>query len=213
VDDKGLAEPHRNRVTPAGDIVAIPLRGAWTGNRGCLHRGFEIVRPWASHHWLVCALEFKGWHQTQWQPNRLTWLFFHDEAVAFAAGHRPCALCRRASYNGYREIFSKSGPKTGFDDLDRQLHRERLQPGSRRRRLHDQEWAQLPDGTFVLEAGQTAVVIGRELVAWDAGGYGQRRRRPAGGTAAVITPPSTLRVLQGGYPVQIDQAARKASGT
>jgi hypothetical protein len=203
-----MPEPRRNRVTPNGDIVPIPLRGAWTGNRGCLHRGYEIVRPWASHHWLVCALEFKGWHQTQWLPNRLTWLFFHDEAVAFAAGHRPCALCRRPSYNAYRDVLAGSGPRPGFDEIDRQLHRERLLAGSRERRLHDAQWPRLPDGTFVLDGGQPAVVSGRELVAWDAVGYGQRRRRPARGTARVITPPSTLRVLRAGYPVQIDEAAR-----
>lgn len=204
-----MPEPRRNRVTPAAGIVATPLRGAWTGNRGCLHRGYEIVRPWASRHWLVCALEFKGWHQTQWQPNRLTWLFFHDEAVAFAAGHRPCALCRRASYHDYRDAGSGSGPKLGFDDLDRQLHRERLQPKSRGRRLHDEEWSRLPDGTFVLDDGQPAVVSGRDLVRWDVAGYGQRRRRPLRGTAQLLTPPTTLRVLQAGYPVQIDEAARR----
>jgi hypothetical protein len=204
-----MSEPRRNRVTPNGDIVAIPLRGAWTGNRGCLHRGYEIVRPWASHHWLVCALEFKGWHQTQWLPNRLTWLFFHDEAVAFAAGHRPCALCRRASYNGYRDVFSDFGEKLGYDDMDRQLHAERLQPKSRERRLHDAEWPQLPDGTFVFDGGQAAVVSGRDLVAWDVSGYGERRSHPARGTAQLITPPTTLKVLQAGYPVQIDQAAQR----
>ncbi|HUN37884.1 MAG TPA: hypothetical protein VMU95_38330 [Trebonia sp.] len=204
-----MPEPRRNRVTPQGDILAIPLRGAWTGNRGCLHRGHEIVRPWASHHWLVCALEFKGWHQTQWLPNRLTWLFFHDEAVAFAAGHRPCAVCRRPSYDAYRAALAGSGPKPGFDDLDRQLHRERLQPKSRQRRLHDIEWSQLPDGAFVLDSDQPAVVSGRELVAWDVTGYGQRRPRPARGTAQMITPPATVRVLQAGYPVQIDEAAQR----
>jgi hypothetical protein len=40
--------PARNRVTPMGDIEAIPLRGAWTGNRGILHSGHEIVRFHAS---------------------------------------------------------------------------------------------------------------------------------------------------------------------
>ena len=202
-----MAEPRRNRVTPVGDIVALPLRGAWTGNRGCLHRGYEIVRPWASHHWLVCALEFKGWHQTQWQPNRLTWLFFHDEAVAFAAGHRPCALCRRASYNAFREALAGSGDRPGFDDLDRQLHRERLRPKTRERQLHDAQWPHLPDGAFVLDDGQPAVVSGRDLVAWNHAGYGERRRRPARGTAQVLTPLSTLRVLLAGYPVQLDEAA------
>jgi hypothetical protein len=35
----------RNHVTPMAEIVAIPLRGAWTGNRGILHRGREIGAP------------------------------------------------------------------------------------------------------------------------------------------------------------------------
>ncbi len=31
--------PEQNRVTPMGDVVAIPLRGAWTGNRWIIHAG------------------------------------------------------------------------------------------------------------------------------------------------------------------------------
>ena len=189
------------------DIVAVPLRGGWTGNRGCLHRGHEIVRPSASHHWLVCALQYKQWHQTQWLPNRLTWLFFHDEAVALAAGHRPCALCRRSSYNDFRDLFSRPGPRRSFDEMDRQLHRERRRPYSRTRTLHDMAWPQLPDGTFVVHDGRPRLVIGRELVAWGTTGYGERRSRPTAGTAQLITPPSTVRVLQAGYPIQIDRTA------
>ncbi len=101
--------PHRNRVAPTGEIVAVPLRGAWTGNRGCLHRGTEIVRQWASPHWLICTLQYKGIRREQWVPRRLTWLFFHDEAVAFAAGHRPCALCRREAYNAFRVGWAGGG--------------------------------------------------------------------------------------------------------
>jgi len=47
--------PARNRVTPLGDIVAIPLRGAWTGNRGILHSGREIVRFHTSDLWVTCT--------------------------------------------------------------------------------------------------------------------------------------------------------------
>jgi transposase len=39
-----IVTPARNRVTPMGEIEAIPLRGAWTGNRGILHAGRETVR-------------------------------------------------------------------------------------------------------------------------------------------------------------------------
>lgn len=47
------ARPARNRVTPMGEIAAIPLRGAWTGNRGILHSGREIVRFHASDLWIT----------------------------------------------------------------------------------------------------------------------------------------------------------------
>ncbi len=34
-------------------------------------------------------------------PGLYTPLFFHDEAVALAAGHRPCAECRQDRYDGF----------------------------------------------------------------------------------------------------------------
>jgi hypothetical protein len=141
----------RNRVTPTGDIEAIPLRGAWTGNRGILHSGREIVRFHASNLWITCALEFQGrWHE-QWQPHHYTFLYFHDEAVSFAAGHRPCAECRRDSYNAYRAAWAEG---LGVDVqsakmMNRQLHGERIVRGTHRRRLHRLPWADLPDGAFV----------------------------------------------------------------
>src|SRR4051794_23804006 len=98
--------PHRNRVTPMGEIVTIPLRGAWTGNRGILHCGTEIVRFHASDLWIICAPEFRGRWAEQWRPHHFTWLFFPDEAVALAAGHRPCAECRRSSYTAYRDAWA-----------------------------------------------------------------------------------------------------------
>jgi hypothetical protein len=202
-----LAPPRRNRVTPTGDIVAIELRGAWTGNRGCVHRGEEIVRPWANQHFLICSLRYKDWCHEQWLPNRLTWLFFHDEAVAFAAGHRPCALCRRASYNAYRDIFSGARVPARFIEMDRQLHQERIDVKTRQRRLHSVRWSQLPDGTFVIDRAHPALVLGRHLVAWTENGYADRRPKPRHGSAEMLTPPSTLRVLQAGYPVQIDESA------
>jgi hypothetical protein len=202
-----MAAPHRNRVTPGADIVAIALRGAWTGNRGIIHDGEEIVRMWASHHWLTCSLTWKGKWNEQWIAHRLTWLFFHDEAVSFAAGHRPCALCRRPAYNAYREALADGGPLPSHDAMDRRLHAERLIARTRRRRLHPVAWTELPDGAFVCDGGGPALVHGRRLVTWSHDGYGEARRRPGGGIAEVLTPPSSLAVLQAGYRVQIDAAA------
>lgn len=187
--------PAPNRVTPMGDLVAIDLRGAWMGNRGCLHEGRSIVRHHRGERWIICELEHKGWRAAQWTSGRYTVLFFHDEAVALAAGHRPCALCRRAAFEAYRGAIGRpSAP-----DLDARLHAERWD--GRRRRLHLRPWADLPDGAFVLD-GDPALVRGRDLVPWSAAGYGPPRPRPARGEVSVITPPTSLKVLTTGYSAQ-----------
>lgn len=198
------SSPSRNRVTPLGDVVAAPFRGAWTGNRGCLHAGREIVRFHASDLWIVCALRFRDRHHAQWLPRRFTWLYFYDEAVAFAAGHRPCGECRHDAYVRFKEAVGA----TSAQELNRTLHRERLVRGTHRRRFHRVPWAELPDGTFVLRDGVPAVVVGDQLVDWTTAGYGRRHGRPAGGEAEVVTPPSAVAALRAGYPVQIDQAAQ-----
>jgi len=203
-DDEALG-PKRNRVTPLGDVEAFPLRGAWTGNRGVIHRDREIVRFHAGNLWITCALEFKGWWREQWLPNRWTHLFFHDEAVSFAAGHRPCAACRRAAYLAYRDAW---GGQPSATDMNRQLHHERIFRGTHNRRLHELPWADLPDGTFVLQDDQPALIVDGSLARWTRAGYAGRLRRPAAGTATVITPPSTVAVLRAGYPVQVDDSAR-----
>jgi hypothetical protein len=201
----------RNRVTPLGDIVATPLRGVWTGHRGCQHRGEEVVRFHASDLWIVCALRFKDRHSELWRPGRFTWLFFHDEAVALAAGHRPCGECRHAAYGAYREAWD--GPTPDARTMNRVLHAQRLHRGTHRRRLHETPWRDLPDGAFVLLDAAPAVVVGGRLVAWDAAtGYGAARARPTSGRATLITPPATVAVLRAGYPVQIDAAARQRAG-
>lgn len=202
--------PARNRVTPLGEIVAIPLRGAWGGNRGILHRGREIVRHHASDLWITCVLEFQGRRYEQWQPHHFTWLFFHDEAVSFAAGHRPCAACRPESYAAYRTAWANEldVPVPTAKEMNRQLHSERIHRGTHRRRLHDLPWSSLPDGAFVAIDETPALVFGRALVAWTVDGYGERIGRPRRGDARVVTPPSTLAALRAGYAVQIDAAAR-----
>jgi hypothetical protein len=199
--------PARNRVTPLGDIEAIPLRGAWTGNRGILHRDREIVRFHASDLWITCVLEFRGRWREQWQPHHYTFLFFHDEAVSLAAGHRPCAECRRESYGAYRASWSAGldVPLPSAKQINRQLHSERIVRGTHRRRIHQLPWGGLPDGAFVLLDETPAVVIGDRLSEWTREGYGERRNRPARGSANVITPPSSVAALRAGYPVQIDR--------
>jgi hypothetical protein len=197
-------------VTPTGDIVAIPLRGAWTGNRGILHRGREIVRFHAGDLWITCALEFRGRWRRQWQPHHYTFLFFHDEAVSFAAGHRPCGECRRPAYSAYRAAWADGlgGPAPSAKEMNRRLHAERIVAGTHRRRFHELPWADLPDGTFVLLGEVPAVVVADHLAEWAPAGYTTRRERPRRGLATVVTPPSTVAAFRAGYAPQIDDSAR-----
>jgi hypothetical protein len=194
--------PHRNRVTPEGEIVAIPLRGRFMGNRGCLHEGKEIVRLSKTRHWLVCEVEFRGRHVVQWNPGRYTPLFFHDEAVAFAAGHRPCAQCRHRRYRDWCDAWEAAfGERASAPAMDRLLHAERLDGGAPRH--HQAPWADLPDGTFVHSAGRPGLLWGDELIGWTTVGYQAPGPRPAVGTAVVLTPPATVAVLRHGYRPEV----------
>jgi hypothetical protein len=204
--------PARNRVTPTGEIVAIPLRGLFLGNRGCLHEGQAIVRRWNSRLWITCALSYKDWRLPQWAPRRFTVLFFHDEPVALAAGHRPCALCRRADYNRFRDawVAARRVPPPKAHEMDRVLHADRLDRG--RQRTHERTWSDLPDGAFVAHDGSPALVAGDNLVPWSHAGYGKPRPRPSTGAATVLTPAITVEVLAAGYrPVIHPQAAGSTS--
>ena len=79
--------PRQNRVTPYGELAAVADRGMFWGNRGQLldTRG-SLARYSRGRLWLICVLEFKGRRRTQWQPGRLTELYFLDEATGLAAG-------------------------------------------------------------------------------------------------------------------------------
>jgi hypothetical protein len=200
----------RNRVTPDGDLVAVPLRGAWTGNRGILHRGTDVMRFHTSALWITCTLRWKDWRLPQWAPGHFTVLFFHDEAVSLAAGHRPCALCRRGAYESFRRALASDlgVPVPLAKDLDRRLHAERIVRGTHRRRQHEAAWPSLPAGTFVRHRDVPTLVLADAAVPWTTTGYAAPLPRPRAGTAQVITPPSTVAALRAGYTPQIDPTAQ-----
>ncbi|HYK18655.1 MAG TPA: hypothetical protein VEV37_11570, partial [Bryobacteraceae bacterium] len=128
------AMPLQNRVSPYGDLFRTPARGTMMGNRGGpIHNGNrEIVRPFLNRRWIACVLEFRGRRRVVMSPHRYTELFFLDEATAFAAGHRPCALCRRADYNRFVAFWQELHPgQVGADAMDEQLHEERLTSAAR----------------------------------------------------------------------------------
>jgi hypothetical protein len=205
--------PASNRVTPFGDVVGIEQRGAWMGNRGRLHDvepdgTVRLRRFHAGNAWIICALDFRERRVEQWGPNHYTVLFFLDEAVALAAGHRPCAECRRKAYDAYLAatgLRSVSAP-----ELNRRLHAERLYPWTHQRRLHERSWSELPNGAFVVVDDVAHLVNDADLVPWTETGYGPAVPRPRAGIADVLTPPTSLAALVGGYPVQIGRDRQQA---
>ena len=192
----------RNRVTPLSELVADPARGLVYGNRGCLHDGAgNIRRRYAGRRWIACRLRFRDWRRAPLlQPGRFTELFFLDEATAMAAGHRACALCRRADYDRLVALWRELHPgQVGADAMDAQLHGERFLAATRAQRHHEAPLAGLPDATFVLRDGAPWLVLGSQLLAWTPAGYAARVARPAREQALVITPPSLVAVLRAGW--------------
>jgi hypothetical protein len=165
--------PLQNRVTPLGELVKDPARGLVYGNRGCLHdHTGRIRRRYNGKRWIACQLQFRGWRrQPLMQPGRFTELFFLDEATAFAAGHRPCALCRRHDYERFAAIWHELHPgQAGADAIDAQLHSERVVPETRAQMSRKTLLDELPDGVFVTHDGRPCLVLGAELLRWTAGG-------------------------------------------
>lgn len=194
--------PLQNRVTPFGELAAVPSRGLFTGNRGGrFHTDARTLtgRRWASRQWICCLLEFKGRQREVWGRS-YTELFFLDEPTALAAGHRPCFECRRADAMTFAEKWRDAGglrARPHADEMDGVLHRERLQ--GREKRLCRSNIDTVPDGAFVaLEEGAFAVRVDT-LLRWTPDGYQERRRRPRGVAVDVLTPPAILAVLSAGY--------------
>lgn len=197
--------PLENRVDPRGRIFRTPARGTFMGNRGgAIHNERrEIVRPYAGRRWIACVLEFKNRWRAVMTPGRYTELFFLDEAVALAAGHRPCAECRRDRYNAFREAWGGS-PSAG--EMDVELHRARIDR-ERNKVTYRAPWKSLPDGCFVQMDESSYLVRGKDLLLWSPGHYVFKERRPARGDVTVLTPEPIVRCLHQGYRPEIHQTA------
>lgn len=185
--------PLQNRVTPAGALIATSARGTLMGNRGILHNADgRIVRHSRNIAWLICLLEFKNRRRAVLSPGTYTELFFLDEAVALAAGHRPCGECRRSRLRAYTEAVGAEGVRT--PDLDRQLNRSRRAPPE------FVSIAALPDGAFVrLGDDDFRLVWAQALHRWTPSGYVDRAPISDIEAAEVLTPGLTVAALRGGY--------------
>jgi len=218
----------QNRVTPFGKIVAVPERGTYFGNRGLLHdpEG-RLRRTWRERRWIVCVLDFKGRRRTIMAPNRYTELFFLDEATSLAAGHRPCAECRRERFLAFRDLWSKVVSTGGHENhapsapsIDLRLHAERLEPGQSKR-TYRANLDTIPPGVFITldqdepaegdDARTPYLVREHSLAAWSPGGYHRFQPRPRDQVVTVLTPPSTVEVIRGGYTPALHPSAAAES--
>jgi hypothetical protein len=194
----------QNRVTPFGEIVAVPARGLFAGNRGIIHDPQTktlLKRRWTTKAWICCTLDWKGVRREPMARRSWTELFFLDEATAFAAGHRPCFYCRRERAIAFRDAWAKGKgiAHARAPDMDAVLHAERLDD-RRRKKLHPLERpiADLPDGTMVAAGNDAHVVAGGRLWRWTFEGY---RRAESSRVEAMITPPSIAAALSGFAPI------------
>jgi hypothetical protein len=194
--------PLQNRVTPTGDIVATPHRGTFTGNRGIIHDPMTrtlLNKRWSSPAWLVCLCEFRGKRREVMARQSWTELFFLDEATALAAGHRPCFYCRRDDAERFRAAWEQGNGVSGVRaaDIDKALHRERLERGRKRLHALPLSLQELPDGAMVQAAEESFAILRGRALPWSFAGYGVARDDLA--APMLLTPPATLRALQAGY--------------
>ena len=214
----------QNRVDPWGDLHRSTGRGQLTGNRGCLvDTNGEIVRYQRGALWISCVTEWRGRRQPLAAVGRWTPLFFLDEAVALAAGHRPCAYCRRDAYNSYVDAIRASdidGHSLNATALNRRLADERSSgpgaPSAARRGLARgkgrQTWpaelATLPTGTvFIDDRGAAMLAVNDHVAAFTFEGWSHRTPGPATSVVQVLTPPTSVAALRHGYVPMLHPSA------
>jgi len=202
--------PRRNRVDPFGDLFAVPGRGLFAGNRGCLVDGTgHLVRHHVGSLWITCTTRYQDWRHPLDAPKTWTPLFFLDDAVALSAGHRPCGLCRRTDYVSYREALSSADPgarRLRAGDINRRLQQERLRPGrglvrAQNRILWSSALDALPAGTVIIEpkTGAPHLTTRHHLQPFTFDGWGPPIVRPRNIATRVLTPPTSVTALERGF--------------
>lgn len=203
--------PLQNRVTPFGTLAAVSARGEWLGNRGIIHNDArEVVAAWRSKAWITCRLHFPGVHRAVFSPHTWSELFFLDEATAFAAGHRPCAYCRRERYNEFKRAWcaaNHAGRNPPVTAIDARLHVERVAPGGGKRIAYAR-LETLPNGTFVVLDNAPCLLWRGRLFTWSHSGYTLLRSAiPADTGVGVLTPASIVALFRAGFRPQVHISA------
>lgn len=204
--------PLQNRVNPFGEIVAIAAEGTFMGNRGVLHDNNRTLthKRWTHKHWIICVLEYKDSKEnprTVMTPGEYTELFFLDEATALAAGHRPCALCRREAFNNFKADWVKGNAHldlpefVGVDCLDGILQGERVAADGVKV-TSEAVLGDLPDGVMIILPGESdaaGLMWKGKVHPWSFKGYGAPVTVRATEKVKVLTPASTVNALRAGF--------------
>jgi len=199
----------QNRVLPTSDIVAIPARGTLTGNRGIIHGPDRVLttRRWSHKVWISCEVAWQNRKRAVMTGRNWTELFFLDEAVALAAGHRPCGYCRRADYTRFLDAWeAATGIRPRAPEVDAILHPARI-TRNRVQIRHTARIATLPANCMVLKNGQAHLVRHHSLLPFSPDGYGPPIPRPRCGDVTVLTPAPLLAVLDNGYVPRLHPSA------
>lgn len=197
--------PLQNRSAPDGTLFAVPERGLLMGNRGGrLHRNDGTLgrARWRGRAWIACRLDFRGRHREVMGAG-YTEIFFLDEAIALAAGHRPCFECRRAEALAFAEAWGRAtGEGTPrAPEMDARLHPERLGspeavPPSR-----------LPAGAIYRHDGGFYLRTAAGAQGWSFAGYAPSEPLPAVPAVEAITPATIRSVLAAGYRPHLHPSA------
>ena len=196
-------------MQPTGEIIAHPARGTLTGNRGVL--GFDAqgrlgTARWRHPHWISCTLTHpKGRYHGPQPEGRWTPLFFLDEAVALAAGHRPCGYCRPAAYAAFKSAWAAAHGHALHREMDQALHRSRV-TRNRMQITHQAEADLLPDGCFITHEGKPHLLMGEGCRPYLFDRYGAAVDRPKG-LVTTLTPKPILAVLAAGFAPLLHNSA------
>lgn len=185
---------HRNRVDPAGEIVAESYRGDWMGNRGGPIELNTKRQQWASRHWIYCHLDFNSRKRVFRDPGRkYTELFFFDEAVALAAGHRPCGECQHHRLLEFKSFVGTTSKAPVVDEIDGILHSQRRGPADL------VPVRALPSGTFV-DVNGPVLLWEEQAFRWrSSGGYTPVDTLAPLRKVRVLTPGLTRAALEQGF--------------
>ncbi len=189
------------------------------GNRGCLHdaNGVLGATRWNGKSWVICTLTSYGPPRPIMKPGYYTELFFLDEAVALAAGHRPCAQCRRGAFNAFKQAWQRA---YGLDRpplapaIDEVLHAARVTQDQQQVRTAV-SLSDVPSGAFVSpkqRSDEAWLVWTDGIYRCSHGGYVAREARSET-VVQLLTPVPICAVLAAGYRPTLHETAERLSST